>query len=92
MTHWKDKPAAKRWTDERVMEFRPALGLTQEGLAKALGLNRATIIRWEKGYSVPPPMAQQRLDGLLRAEITRAEKAIAAEQRRYEQELEDEEY
>jgi transcriptional regulator with XRE-family HTH domain len=34
---------------ERVREMRKALGLTQEGLAKAAGLNRIEIMKVERG-------------------------------------------
>lgn len=38
-----------------LRERRNGLGLTQEGLAKALGTTANTIARWERGeVSIPP--------------------------------------
>ena len=40
---------------ERIAFGRRKLGWTQEKLAKAVGLNVSTILRWESGASIPAP-------------------------------------
>lgn len=56
---------------------RVVAGYTQEGLAEALGVDRTTIGRWERGAQVPQPWQRpdlayklgvtlEQLDGLLR--------------------------
>lgn len=40
-------------------EFRKSTGKTLDGVAEAFGVNRRTIIRWEKGE---PPIPTSRLD------------------------------
>ena len=37
-------------TDNPVLLARKTLGLTQSAMAKQLGVNISTIVRWEKGY------------------------------------------
>lgn len=39
-----------------IEKYRRQAGLDKTGLARALGVNRATIIRWESG-AYPVPMA-----------------------------------
>lgn len=41
-------------------------GLSEEGLAQALGINRRTIQRWRTGVAYPQQVARQRLTALLR--------------------------
>lgn len=54
-----------------VRETREALGLSQPGLAKELGVDQATVSRWESGRSaVPGPVKKlmaRMLDDLKRA-------------------------
>ena len=37
----------------KIRQLRNAKGLTQDALAKALGLDRSTVTKWEIGESVP---------------------------------------
>jgi hypothetical protein len=46
--------------------LRDALGLTQEQLGKAIGRDKLTISRWERGTLRPSPDALARLDALAR--------------------------
>jgi DNA-binding XRE family transcriptional regulator len=46
---------------EGLVSRRKALGLTQEDLADQLGVNRSTIVRWERGETVPQSWLQPRL-------------------------------
>jgi predicted ATPase/DNA-binding CsgD family transcriptional regulator/DNA-binding XRE family transcriptional regulator len=50
---------------ERVRHLRARLGLTQTGLAEALGVSAASVLRWEHGRTHPSELAWQRI---LRAE------------------------
>jgi putative transcriptional regulator len=47
-----------------VRELREALGLTQEGLARELGVTVSTVFRWEKGRSQPSGLACRALERL----------------------------
>lgn len=38
---------------ENLAELRRKAGLTQEELGRKIGVSKWTILRWEKGYSVP---------------------------------------
>lgn len=38
-----------------IAERRGKIGLTQEELAKRLGTDRTTVVKWEKGKSFPRP-------------------------------------
>lgn len=43
---------------EKVIKVRMKLLLSQEALAKELGVSYATICRWERGNRVPQVMSQ----------------------------------
>ena len=45
--------AGRQTLGERICQYRKAAGLTQEALALAAGVGRATIIRLEKGERIP---------------------------------------
>jgi DNA-binding XRE family transcriptional regulator len=45
----------------RFVQRRKALGYTQEGLAGALGCERTTVIRWERGETDPQPWLRPRI-------------------------------
>lgn len=47
---------------ETVKEVRRRLGLSQEGLARALGVSFATVNRWENGKTVPSKLAQRQFE------------------------------
>ena len=44
-----------------VRAFRQEIGLTEEGLAQALGISLSTISRWENGHMKPSRLAWQAL-------------------------------
>ena len=47
-----------------IKKTRIDLGLSQEGLARRLGVSLQTIHRWETGKTKPSPMAIKLLEGL----------------------------
>lgn len=49
----------------RVRNARKDMGMTQEDLAKALGITRPTVTMWESGKSKPRVDMLDRLAGLL---------------------------
>src|SRR3989304_2137973 len=42
--------------------IRKSLGLSQEALARLLGVSVRTIVRWEKEGDQPPPLELERID------------------------------
>ena len=49
-----------------VKAIRIKLGLTQEELARRLGVSWSTVARWEAGQGKPSPLAQQAIENLLK--------------------------
>jgi len=48
-----------------LKEIREQLGLSQEDLARRLGVSLATVNRWENGLSKPSKLAKAQFDSLL---------------------------
>ena len=65
--------AAKR---ERLAQRRKALGLTQEDLAGLLGVQRSTVVRWERGDTEPLPWIRPKLAATLRVSADRIEELL----------------
>jgi tetratricopeptide (TPR) repeat protein/transcriptional regulator with XRE-family HTH domain len=61
----------------RLAERRKALGLTQEALADAMGVERTTVVRWERGESAPLPLIRPKLARALRVSADRLEELLA---------------
>jgi len=51
---------------EAIRELRRKLGLSQEGLARKLGVSVLTVRRWEKGSSKPSPLALTKLEEVIK--------------------------
>lgn len=69
-----DEPRPESWSSERanggrrntlgVLELRKRLGMTQEQLARELGVTVGTVNRWENGRFRPSPLALRGLERL----------------------------
>jgi tetratricopeptide (TPR) repeat protein/transcriptional regulator with XRE-family HTH domain len=66
--------AARR---RRLAERRKALGLTQEALADLMGVERTTVVRWERGETAPLPWIRPKLARALRVSADRLEELLA---------------
>ena len=60
----------------RLAGRRKALGLTQEELAEQLGIDRSTVVRWERGETGPLPWMRPRLARALRVSADRLEELL----------------
>ena len=67
--------AAKR---DRLAQRRKALGLTQETLADVLGVERSTVVRWERGETEPSPLIRPKLAKALQVPTDRLEELLAS--------------
>ena len=56
---------------ELVKEVRRQLALSQEDLARQLGVSYATVNRWENGQSKPSKLAKAQLDAFCEKMIER---------------------
>jgi transcriptional regulator with XRE-family HTH domain len=45
----------------RLVRTRKAAGFSQERLAEAVGVERSTVMRWERGETCPQPWARPKL-------------------------------
>jgi tetratricopeptide (TPR) repeat protein/transcriptional regulator with XRE-family HTH domain len=68
--------AAKR---RRLAQRRKAVGLTQEQLADQLGVERTTVVRWERGETQPLPWLRPKLAQALGVSADRIEELLAAD-------------
>ena len=55
----------------QLAQRRKALGLTQEDLADLLGVQRSTVVRWERGGAAPQPWIRPRLAKALQVPASR---------------------
>jgi DNA-binding transcriptional regulator YiaG len=55
-----------RGRDYPVRELRQQIGLTQDALAREIGVTSGTVARWERGASKPTPIAIKALEVLAR--------------------------
>jgi tetratricopeptide (TPR) repeat protein/transcriptional regulator with XRE-family HTH domain len=68
--------AARGAARRRLAERRKALGLTQEALADLLGVERTTVVRWERGETAPAPPIRPKLARALRVPTDRLEELL----------------
>ena len=50
---------------ERLTAYRRGLGLSQEALARSLGVHKTTVVRWEVGRRHPSKARLQKIETLL---------------------------
>ena len=62
-----------------LAQRRKALGLTQEELAALLGVERSTVVRWERGETQPLPWIRPKLAKTLHVSADRLEELLAAD-------------
>ncbi len=61
-----------------LAERRKAMGLTQEQLAEQLGVERTTVVRWERGETQPLPWLRPKLARALLVSADRIEELLDA--------------
>jgi DNA-binding transcriptional regulator YiaG len=52
-------------TVDQLKKLREWQSLSQEGLARLLGVSVRTVVRWENGQSKPSPLANQKLEAIV---------------------------
>ncbi len=62
----------------RLAQRRKAVGLTQEQLAERLGVERTTVVRWERGGTEPLPWLRPKLAHALGVSADRIEELLVA--------------
>ena len=55
----------KKYQDA-IVELRAALSISQEELAKLLGVSFSSVNRWENGRTIPTKIAQVKLNKLFK--------------------------
>lgn len=63
----------------RLAARRRMFGLSQEGLAEALGVATSTVARWEQGSATPRPWYRPLLAGVLEVSLARLDRLLADE-------------
>jgi DNA-binding XRE family transcriptional regulator len=66
--------AAKR---QRLAARRKAVSLTQEQLAERLGVERSTVVRWERGDTAPLPWIRPKLGRALHVSVDQVDQLLA---------------
>jgi DNA-binding transcriptional regulator YiaG len=64
---------------ELIREVRRQLGLSQEDLARGLGVSFASVNRWENGQAKPSKLAQAQLDAFCAKWIKRGSLTLSDE-------------
>jgi len=53
----------------QIKNLRQAFGWSQQKLADQLGVSLTTVLRWEKGYTKPSPLALEKLERLWKRKV-----------------------
>lgn len=56
-------------TVDQLKKLREWQSLSQEGLARLLGVSVRTVVRWENGQSKPSPLATQKLEAIVLGQL-----------------------
>jgi transcriptional regulator with XRE-family HTH domain len=72
---WKDAAVVQK--RHRLAQRRKAVGLSQEGLAELIGVDRSTVVRWERGETHPQPWHRPKLARALAVSIEELTKLLA---------------
>jgi transcriptional regulator with XRE-family HTH domain len=62
---------------QRLAQRRKAMGLSQEGLAERLGVDRSTVVRWEAGDTEPQPWLRPKLARILQVSLDQLDELLA---------------
>jgi tetratricopeptide (TPR) repeat protein/transcriptional regulator with XRE-family HTH domain len=62
---------------ERLAQRRKELGLTQEALADLLGVERSTVVRWERGETEPLPWIRPKLGKAMQVTADRLDELLS---------------
>src|SRR5260370_33588867 len=62
----------------RFAARRKSVGLSQEGLAETVGVDRSTVVRWEAGETEPQPWVRPRLARVLAVSMGELASLLAA--------------
>jgi DNA-binding transcriptional regulator YiaG len=60
-----DKVQSMESTVQQLKKLREWQSLSQEGVARLLGVSVRTVARWENGESSPSPLANQKLKQMI---------------------------
>ncbi|MFE3452479.1 helix-turn-helix transcriptional regulator [Nonomuraea sp. NPDC059194] len=63
---------------QKLTQRRKTLGLSQEGLAYAVGVERSTVVRWESGETEPRPWQRPKLAAVLKLTLDEVDLVLAA--------------
>src|SRR5438477_12970604 len=61
----------------RLAERRKAVGLSQERLAEIVGVDRSTVVRWERGDTEPQPWHRPRLARAIKVSVEELAELLA---------------
>ena len=75
-----DDAGASGGPRRQLARRRKALGLTQEDLADALGVERTTVGRWERGETGPAPWIRPKLARALKVSAERVEALLSGDE------------
>ena len=76
-----DINTAERSFSWSVSVMRRQLALSQEDLARQLGVSYATVNRWEKGHNLPSRLAKAQLNAFCEKMVARGKLVLIEAQR-----------
>jgi len=70
-------PLKERDYPSFLKHVRAELGLSQEDLAREIGVSWASVNRWENGQAKPSKMAKERLEGYCARKVRQGKLVLA---------------